>query len=163
MHVLSHSFRIAFIVLCLILPGCNDGPARPKTTQVTGLLTYKGQPVREASVGFVPDVPAAEMSRHPGAFAITDNDGRFVLMTFKTGDGAIPGKYKITVSKQEAVTNTKVAETGADDYFDDGGGEYTAAPPKSVFPVKYSTPATSDLTVNVPEGDPIEYEFELKD
>lgn len=109
------------------------------------------------------DVPAVELSKHSGAFAITDDDGRFVLMTFKTGDGAIPGKYKVTVSKREAVAAAKVAETGADDYFDTGGGDYSPPPPKDVIPSKYTTPATSDLTVSVPEGEPIEYELELKD
>lgn len=157
----THS--VAVVLLSIgVLVGCGaETPERPRTTPTGGVITYKGQPVKDASVSFVPDVPASEAARHVGAFGVTDAEGNFTLMTYKSGDGAVPGKYKVTVSKRESLVKKPEPETGADDYVDPGGGT-APPPPKSVLPSKYSSPDTTDLVVTVPEGDGVEFEFELK-
>src|SRR5262249_58322349 len=59
-----------------------------------GIVTVNGQPLAGATVTFHP----AEEGRRP-ASGRTDDDGTFELTTFHPGDGALPGTYKITVSK----------------------------------------------------------------
>jgi hypothetical protein len=50
------------------------------------------RPLENAVVTFVPDGEGRM------ATGITDKNGNFALTTFSTGDGAIPGDYKVTVT-----------------------------------------------------------------
>jgi hypothetical protein len=92
--------------------GCGRGSPRP--VKVEGTVTLDGQALRGATVTFL---PAQESGR--SASAPTDGDGKFRLTTFKTGDGALPGEYKIMVT---APTDEPPKE---------GGGQGLAAIKKS--------------------------------
>lgn len=72
--------------------GCGDsrGPVR-----VQGTVTLDGKPVAGASVQFIPD---GNTSRP--AFAETQADGTYQIMTKDPGDGAMPGDYKVIVTWQ---------------------------------------------------------------
>jgi hypothetical protein len=65
---------------------------------VKGRITCNGKPVHDAAVIFSP-LPRAEGDRESGkaAQAGTDADGRYVLSTFKPGDGALVGSHKVSV------------------------------------------------------------------
>ncbi|OYV86570.1 MAG: hypothetical protein B7Z73_11525, partial [Planctomycetia bacterium 21-64-5] len=76
----------------LLALGCS-GQKGPATAKVSGLVTYKGQPVDGATVVFAP--PAGG---RPGT-ATTDAQGRYELSTYGDRDGALPGDYKVTVQK----------------------------------------------------------------
>jgi hypothetical protein len=61
---------------------------------VEGIVTLDGKPLPWATVTFV----SAEEGRRP-ASGVTDADGAFELTTFDTGDGALPGSYRVTINK----------------------------------------------------------------
>lgn len=119
--------------LGLALPGC--GPSYPETIPVSGTVTLAGKPVAGAAVVFTPE------EGHP-ATGTTDSAGQFELSTFQLGDGALPGKHRVTVAK-----------TTVDP--DDGN--------KLVFivPEKYGNRKTSDLTCDVqPEMGPVRFDLQ---
>jgi hypothetical protein len=64
------------------------------TVAVTGKVTKDGQPVSGAAVTFVPTAPDGKP-----ASGTTDDSGSYKLTTFVNGDGALPGSYKVTVTK----------------------------------------------------------------
>lgn len=94
------AWRRIVVVGCLswlvIVAGCSR---RPATTQVTGKVSYRNQPVTDAQVMFV------SASGRP-AFGKTDHEGRFDLMTYLPGDGAVPGEHRITVIKNMPLPTT---------------------------------------------------------
>src|SRR5262245_53887389 len=79
----------------IVLTGCSNS-SRPPTYPVTGTVTSKGKPLSGAAVTFVPTDSEGE-----AASAITDSDGKYSLTTWRAGDGARPGEYRVKVSKQE--------------------------------------------------------------
>jgi hypothetical protein len=79
------------LVFMLAAGGCSS---KDKPVIVEGVVTLDGQRLPGATVTFVPD----REGRRP-ASGRTDDDGTFELTTFHPGDGALPGTYKVTVSK----------------------------------------------------------------
>ena len=68
--------------------GCGGKPLGIK-----GKVTRDGQPVAGATVDFVP-----EDAGRP-AVGTTDKDGKFSLSTYKPGDGALRGEYRVVIKK----------------------------------------------------------------
>jgi len=118
--------------------GCNRA-GYPDTTPVTGTVTYKGEPVEGATVQLTPNSPEGKPAN-----ARTDAQGKFKMKTFQDDDGAVPGKYGVTVSK---VSHKGEGEGAAGDE----------------LPVKYKDPTTSGLTADVPDSGPLDLPLELKD
>lgn len=83
--------RVLLMLTSLCMIGCRGGVSRPKTIPMTGVVTVKGKPLANGTVTFHPK------SGRP-ATGQTDEEGKFTLMTFFTGDGAIPGEYVVTVA-----------------------------------------------------------------
>lgn len=157
---------LAAALTLMLAAGCSqsDDVEREKTVPVSGTVTYKGAPVADASVGFVPDAPPGPNPPGRGAFGRTDDQGRFQLMTFVAGDGVVPGNYKVTVTKVEGDTSAPQAEEGSDDYDDpEAAGGSKPTEPKHLLPEKYADFRKSDLTASVKDGDPQEFTFELTD
>jgi len=72
--------------------GCGTGK---RLVKVDGVLTWKdGTPISGAMVTFVPE---GEGGRD--AAGLTGKDGTFNLTTYNAGDGALPGDYKVLVTK----------------------------------------------------------------
>lgn len=124
-------------VLCLFLMGCEPANQNPPTSPVTGKVTYQGEAVEGATIQLVPSDPAGK-----GANAISEADGTFALSTFEPGDGAMAGKYKVTVRKLVSV------EQGVQK-----DGEHVGEPAfvnKDMLPKKYrslgSTPLEFEVT-----------------
>ncbi len=150
------------LTAALLMAGCGgkEETGNEATTPVTGTVTYKGAPVADASVALTPDSPPGPTPIGRGAFGRTNAEGKFTLMTFVADDGAVPGAYKVSVTKIEGQTSGG-AETGADDYVDPGQGP--PPKPKHLLPEKYSKTNTSGLTATVVEGTPLELKFDLVD
>jgi hypothetical protein len=70
-----------------------DGPRVP-TTPVVGQILVDGKPADYLAVNFTPQFELPGVV--PGSGTFTDKDGKFAISTFETGDGAPPGKYKVT-------------------------------------------------------------------
>jgi hypothetical protein len=123
---------------------------------VSGVVTYKTQPVADATVTFVP------VGQTPAAVAKTDAEGQFTLKTFDEGDGAVPGQYNVTITKTEAPAAASTGSIDDGTYQPPKPGE-TAPEPKSLLPKKYADPKTSGFPTTVPESGAEDLKFELQD
>jgi hypothetical protein len=121
----------------LSLGGCAD--KGPKTAPVQGTVTYNGKPVPHGTIMFQPaDGPAAVAQIREGAYQ---------LKTFTDGDGAVPGRHKVTVISL-ADQSGRLPE------------QRNPLPP-AVVPLKFSFPDQSGLTADV-EDKPNVINFDLK-
>ena|SRR2546421_11045749 len=77
----------AALGLLLAASGCG-GPL----VNVTGRLTYKGQPVPSTYVIFNPEEEGKRASR-----GVTDDDGNFMLTHSKSNTGALRGRHTVTL------------------------------------------------------------------
>lgn len=126
-----------------LMVGCGPAGSAP-TAKVKGVVTYKNNPVPNASVTFTPKAGRP-------ANGITDAEGKFVLTTFATGDGAVPGTHVVTIASTEipAMPGTPEAK---------GAGKGPKA-----FPPKYSNPTTSGFTAEVKPSGNEDFKFEMVD
>jgi hypothetical protein len=130
-------------LLCLVCIGLLGGCGGDQgLAPVKGRVLLDGQPVERAAVMFEPEsggVPAT---------GVTDSNGEFSLTTTGRGVGASLGKNGVSVSKQViAQPGRKVEE-----------GEIVAM--KSETPVKYASPQTSGLIIEVKRGmEPVELQL----
>ena len=82
-----------FLIEC---GGCR-GKDRLDVTPVRGQVVYKGLGVPQATVIFFPVDPADEKARKMRPFAYADGEGQFEVKTYVDGDGAPPGKYRVSI------------------------------------------------------------------
>jgi len=147
-----------FVTVGIVLTGCSTG--RPKTYQVTGTVTMKGQPVAGAAITFVPTGNEGE-----AASAITDSDGKYALTTWQAGDGARPGEYRVKVSKQEqqTVDPSKMVKNLSIEEEQKIYVENKKPPPpaKSLIPSKYQDDQTSGLIHKV-EQKPTTFDIKIE-
>ncbi len=142
-HFTSFALRLLAVVSLAAIAGCGSG--RPNTVSVEGTVTLGGKPVDGAAVMLIPDGQGKPASGQ------TDHEGKFLLKTFEAGDGAMPGKYKVTVSLVK-VSGVKADADGLSGEVEPGGikKEY-------LVPEKYGDPKTSGLTAEVKSGmEPLE-------
>ncbi len=155
-RVLLSLSLMSLVSLALGCGGDGPPPDRPATVQVTGTLTYNGEPVGGASISL------KNTGNGPGAAGISDANGKYTLTTFTSGDGAVPGEYLVGVIKSEIV--------GADtSYFDVESPNYGKTPPPEAegklvhhIPEKFNNPDTSGIRVTISEGQD-SVPIELKD
>lgn len=95
MKARSHTVLMTIALGALAL-GCSGGKTKP--VPVEGIVTLESRPLAGVSVQFM---PVAEGGRT--AYGVTGEDGTFRLTTSNTGDGALPGEYKVIIKKVEAV------------------------------------------------------------
>src|SRR5262249_1437763 len=89
---LAHAPLIIVILMAsLSFSGCS---AANKPVEVEGIVFLDNEPVAEATVLFIPDGSTGQP-----AHGMTDENGKFQLTTFKENDGALPGTYKVTITK----------------------------------------------------------------
>ena len=118
--------------------GC--APKRPKTTPVSGKVTFKQQPLKGAAVWFMPKAKGRP------AMGMTDENGQYRLKTFEPNDGAVPGEYAISVLPPPS----KGAKSGAADKS------------AGALPTKYKSSETSGLQTTVETGKQEGYNFNLE-
>ena len=125
-----------------MISGCTEPVDGPKTYPVQGKVTYKGEPVPKGTITFQPD-------QGQPSVADIQPDGTYRLSTFKEGDGAVAGHYRVFVIANTA-DPTKIP-----------GSSPGWTPPKDLVPTKYNKPETSGLKATVSEEQK-EYNFDLK-
>jgi hypothetical protein len=97
------------------------------------------------------------------AYATTDAAGEFILTTNRSGDGAVPGIHKVTVTKvvgapAKASTGPMSMEAAAK-----AAQEPAPAKPLSLIPEKYGIADSSPLSFTVKAGDKNDFAIELVD
>lgn len=125
------------------LAGCGGGEATygsnfsggdPQPT--SGIVKVDGEVAAGAVVTLIPEGGVED--GHPAAGGRTDKQGRFSLTTNKPKDGAPVGKYKVVLSWIKIVD----PEAGWDDQ----------PPEAEQIPMKYQSPTTTDLSVEIKKG-----------
>lgn len=163
----------ALVVILLISTIVGCGGEDSGTVPASGTVTLDGAPVEGAMVTLVPD---DTQSGKPAA-GQSDSSGNFILTTFSGGDGALPGSYKVQVSKFETPDGGRSPYAAAEPAPEvdsslseeeqerarlaQGYSEAEAGPQgptkaekaKNLLPAKYASVATSGLSVTVTEGD----------
>jgi len=155
------ALRVAALVTSVVLVsvlGCGDDSGLGKRYPVSGAVRLNGAPLEKGRIDFHPTDPAK------GRAASGEiQNGSYRLTTLTTGDGALPGQYKVTVTAME-VDNSKVLETVKK--YGGGGRQHeiakAAAAGKMLVPAKYTLADTSGLTATVEEKSN-SIDFELKE
>jgi hypothetical protein len=145
--------RLDYLVGCLLAIGmlaaigCGSrGSHLPKTVPASGTVTLDGKPVDGAQVIFVPAGEGAT-----GAFGTTNASGHFSLRSYEEKDGAIPGSYKVQVSKTiQRLDGPKGSLDGGDPVRFEYG-----------VPAKYTGAQTSGLTATIPDAGTKDIKLEL--
>lgn len=127
------------LLFVVLLVGCNSSSG-PKTVNASGVVLLDSNPVDMAQVTFIDD--AGQIT----AIATTDSAGKFSLMHNGEKNGAVPGSYKVQVSKTKLTGN------------EGGGTEITIS---HGLPPKYASIATSNLTQVVPDSGISDIKIEL--
>ncbi len=136
-------------VLALFV-GCG-GETGPAVYPVTGTVTYQGQAVEGAVVAFRGE------SATKIATGTTDSEGRFQLATYQPGDGAVPGKHTVTVSKTIEAGDTSVS-LSMDEALENPQAQ---ADSQNELPARYADPATSPIELTVSADDANDFTIEL--
>ena len=129
-----------------LLAGC--GGETPKDVpkgliNVTGKVTYKGNPVPNATVSFVPTLPDKQSS-----VGKTDSSGNYTLEMSPSAKGVLPGEYRVRIEAVDGVAGM--------------GAKGEVIKPKSLIPEKYAKVDTSGIMLKVSPSEK-KHDFELKD
>jgi hypothetical protein len=140
---------------------CGCGPKvdanLPTRVPAKVTVTYKGAPVADAHVSFMPTASGAK-----SAFGTTDAQGVAKLSTLGGDDGAVPGEYNVAVRK----TKIEGPQTPVDPNNPNAApADPTKIQTKTVdlVPGKYSSPANSGLKASVTKDGKNEFTFDLTD
>jgi hypothetical protein len=151
--------------------GCSSDDGVGQRYSVSGTVTYKGKPLPKGTIGFQPEEKGA--ARGASGEIV---DGAYSLTTQTPGDGAFPGKYKVTVAARESADeNAAAAELKA--MLAKKGIDPSKAPAnlppeflvkankktKSLIPEKYAKAETSGLTAEVKAQSNSGTNFDLTD
>jgi len=123
--------------------GCGDTTGLGKRYPVSGTVTYQGKPVEKGTINFIPDKP-------DGRAATGDiSNGSYSLTTAESGDGALPGTYKVTVVAKEVDTSELKEIAKGGQHHHDAAFAKAAQGAKALVPPKYTLADTSGLTAEV--------------
>ena len=137
------------------LAGCG-GSTMPKIYPATGTVTWKGEPLADATVSFVPSVGAPSDGK-------TDAQGKFTIMT-NGKPGARAGACKVTVSKFAGAAPSMPAAPKPEDMMKMYEKKKKGEVEKGEIPAKFGRPDTSGLSAEVTtEGAKNVFNFDLKD
>ena len=139
------------VLTALLVAGCSSHG--PTTIPIRGEVLYKGAPLKNVPQGLVRYIPKTPDSGRQASGRI-QSDGAFVLTTFKSADGVVPGDYNVVVSaySSEAPSRQEMEATGG-----------RAPGPRLIIPEKYTAPNTSGIVDTVDSDHPGFKRIELTD
>jgi hypothetical protein len=157
---------LIFLFISIVI-GCGSDSGFPKTYKVSGTVKFGGKPVDGALVTFVPSVQGGKP-----AVGSTNANGEFKLSSFGSSDGAVPGDYKVTISKLSGpppdasqslqpgvITSGKMSSSYVPPSAADAAKANNAN--KNLLPSKYASDTSSGLNATVAENDNNNFEFDL--
>jgi hypothetical protein len=102
---MKYLFSLIFAMTAIgVLAGCSGGNGLP-LVPVSGVVTFSGgPPPKEGRVIFsqLSGTGVKGLPNRPGRAAF-GTDGKFVAMTFESGDGLLPGTYDVRVECTDGV------------------------------------------------------------
>ena len=139
-HISQSSIHGLLIALTLLVYGCNKSD-RPELAQLTGTVTFQGEPLKSGTIVF------ESTGNRPANGRI--EDGQIVgLTTFEENDGIPVGNHRVAVFATSVSSDVVAADPSQDTA---SGDNYMGAAP-SLLPDKYSDPANSGLTAEIQSG-----------
>jgi len=139
----NRSFVLASFAVALLcaVPACDTSGV--KLAKVKGHVTYKGAPLKGASVKFYP-------KEGPIAIGMTDDEGNFTLTTNGRA-GATIGTHKVAITKMSSDAAQAVpANPSPEDMMKMQKSQMgKSTGPKSEIPESYGSPESSQLTAEV--------------
>lgn len=140
---MKHYFALICVSVVLgMFVGCENDKL-PKTVPAEGVVTLDGATVSDATVLLIADVGDINAS------AVSDKNGKFLLNAFPEKSGAVPGSYKVSISK--TINEAASEKTGE-----------TMVNLKYGLPQKYSLYTTSGLTYTLGEKGDKNIKFDLQ-
>jgi hypothetical protein len=152
--------------------GCWSGNGL-NLARVRGRVTYKGEPVKNGTVMFMPD--EAKGTVGPPAVGTITSDGSYIMSTESAGDGVIVGSHKVGITGVEekpigsgaaapmpesdpqgymkakasdaAAARKLTVKKDADVFTDKGGQKW-----RFVVPKKFTNPEESGIIAKVDSG-----------
>lgn len=138
------STRLGLFLTLALAAGCSESVKAVPTRGV--IKTTKGQACEKALIVFHPT--DAKRINDPKPLAVADANGSFVVRTFTTDDGAIPGEYSVTVVWPTATEEEKPKMSLFGEEGSGGGGP-------DRLKGKYGNPKQPKIKVTITkEGDP---------
>jgi hypothetical protein len=116
---------------------------------VKGVVTLDGAPLAAATVLFVRE--GSGNAARPAA-AATKADGSFELSSFGAGDGALPGDYRVVVTKYQGPPLPEGKPADPNTIRDE---KMARLEKKSLLPGVYADAATTPLRCTVPPPGPV--------
>src|SRR5215467_7696305 len=94
---MKRSVRVPIVLFGALLVGLSACSGGPRTFPVKGTVMYNGKPVPKGTVLFTP------VTSGPTATGELNQDGTYRLTTYKPGDGACIGEYRVVIMAMEPV------------------------------------------------------------
>jgi hypothetical protein len=133
------------VAFCALVLGC--GRSRMPTVPVEGKVTWQGQPLTQGTVVFNPIMIGEGLPNRP-AIGVLGPDGVYRLASFRPGDGALPGEYRVTVRSVIRKASLEIPDK----------------PAPSRIPTRYGDPQQSGLRFTVPADarGPLVFDIDIK-
>jgi hypothetical protein len=164
--------RLALLSTAALIFGCSSANGL-NLAKVRGKVTYKGQPVKNGTVMFMPDDSKGTIG--PPAVGTITSDGSFIMSTESAGDGVIVGSHKVGITgveekpvssesdaptpesdpqgymkakaKDAATARSGAVKKDAETFTDRGGQKW-----RFVVPKKFTNPQESGIIAKVEPG-----------
>ena len=94
MNILFSKHHLVLLIVVAVSAGCGAPTVNYSMIPVEGTITFEGEPLSNAEVMF--DSPDG-----PRGFGVSDESGRFSVMTRQFGAGLPAGKYRVLVTSSE--------------------------------------------------------------
>lgn len=138
------------LAAAMLAAGCSKSSGKIEAYPVTGQVLYDGKPAAGVKVflyptaaPMVPDVP-----QNPSG--VTGPDGRFVLTTFKDGDGAAAGVYQVILLWPSGNSEDEEGESDNDRFY----GWFDVAHSKMTAEIKPGNNELKPIQVPILKGPP---------
>lgn len=126
--------------LLFLFMGCGEeeGPPRKETTKLTGQVLVDGKPPDSPLKVTCHNLAGMDKNQPTISTTLTDQEGKFSMSTYESGDGVPPGDYVLTFfwGKMDLI-----------------GGGYGG---KDKLKGKYSDPEKSPIEVSIQPGEPVD-------
>lgn len=134
----GRELHVGLLITIALCSGCG-GDDRLEVNPIRGQVTYLGRGVPNATVVLHPIGSAADQLQKMRPYAYVDDQGRFEIKTYVTGDGAPPGEYEVAI----------ITAVGGDR--DDPQASRGVGLPRNVVQ-KYADQKTSGIKIRVEPG-----------
>ncbi len=154
------SALILALLVVLAFVGCGN----PNLGQVSGIVTYDGQPLENATVIFIPQGPEGVLG-----VAQTDENGKYIMsspLKKNVTEGVLAGEYNVTITKKEKIVDAdqilyNEGKISYDELNERQSKKDIDVQAKSLIPTRYDSIETSGLTAEVQAKTENVFNFEL--